>query len=217
MKIDSRPTRYIVIGIAGGSGSGKTTFCRNLSTRLGEGNVLLFQHDAYYHDLACMPEPDPARINYDHPDSLETVFCAGQLSSLRMGRSVAQPVYDFSTHQRTTQTRLLEPRPVILVEGILVLAEAALREHMDLKVFVDADADVRILRRMERDICERGRTLASVRDQYYHTVRPGYEQFVAPSRQHADLIVPDGGENHIAVEVIAAYVAGAVSIDIQAG
>jgi uridine kinase len=196
----------IVIGVAGGSGSGKTTLCHRVIERMGGGQVLLFQHDAYYHDLARMPVPDPVRINYDHPDSLETSLCAAQLADLRRGNSIAQPVYDFSTHRRTAETRLLEPVPVILVEGILVLAEAALREHMDLKVFVDAEADVRILRRMERDINERGRSLASVRDQYYHTVRPSYEQFIAPSKQHADLIVPRGGENDAAVEVIVAFI-----------
>ncbi|MBN1448125.1 MAG: uridine kinase [Bacteroidetes bacterium] len=196
----------IVIGIAGGSGSGKTTLCRRVIERLGEERVLLFQHDAYYFDLSRMPVPDPARINYDHPSSLETELCATHLRDLRQGKTVTQPVYDFSTHRRTPETRLLEPRPVILVEGILVLAEAALREHMDLKVFVDADADVRILRRMERDIVERGRSLASVRDQYYGTVRPSYEQFVAPSRQHADIIIPHGGENTPAVDVLVAFI-----------
>ncbi|MBE0642923.1 MAG: uridine kinase [Bacteroidetes bacterium] len=196
----------IVIGVAGGSGSGKTTLCHRIVDRMGDDRVLLFQHDAYYHDLARMPVPDPARINYDHPDSLETDLCAAQLADLRRGHSVAQPVYDFSTHRRTAETRLLEPHPVILVEGILVLAEPALREHMDLKIFVDADADVCILRRMERDISERGRTLASVRDQYYHTVRPSFEQFVAPSKRHADIIIPHGGENDAAVAVIAAYI-----------
>jgi uridine kinase len=198
-------TPALVIGIAGASGSGKTTLCRRLIERLGEHRVLLFQHDAYYHDLARMPVPDPARIDYDHPDSLETELCAAQLAALRGGAAVEQPVYDFSTHRRTTEVRILEPRPVILVEGILVLAEAALRAQMDLKVYVDADADVCILRRVERDMVERGRSFTSVRDQYFGTVRPGFERFVAPSRQHADIIVPRGGENQIAVDVIASY------------
>jgi uridine kinase len=196
----------IVIGIAGGSGSGKTTLCRRIITELGNDLAILFQHDAYYHDLDDMPVSDPARINYDHPSSLETRLCGEQLSELRRGGRIAQPVYDFSTHRRTAETRLLEARPVILVEGILVLAEAALREHMDLAVFVDADADIRIIRRMERDVHRRGRTLASVRDQYYDTVRPSYDQFVAPSRQYADLVVPHGGQNMAAVAVIAAWV-----------
>ncbi|MDT8323843.1 MAG: uridine kinase [Bacteroidota bacterium] len=196
----------IVIGIAGGSGSGKTTLCRRIIDALGSDRAMLFQHDAYYHDLERMPVPDPARINYDHPSSLETALCAEQLRALRNGQQVAQPVYDFSTHRRTVETRPLVPKPVILVEGILVLAEAALREHMDLKVFVDAEADIRILRRMQRDIDQRGRSLHSVREQYYTTVRPSYEQFVAPSKQHADLIVPRGGENQAAVDVIVSYI-----------
>ena len=196
----------LVIGVAGASGSGKTTLCRRLIQRLGADRVLLFQHDAYYHDLDRMPVPDPARIDYDHPDSLETTLCAAQLAVLREGGRVEQPVYDFSTHRRKTDVRLLESRPVILVEGILVLAEAELRTQMDLKVFVDADADVCILRRVERDMRDRGRSFASVRDQYFSTVRPGFERFVAPSRRHADIIVPRGGENRIAVDVIVSYI-----------
>lgn len=198
--------RITTIGIAGGSGSGKTTLCHNIVAELGPDVVLLFQHDAYYHDLTDMPIPDPARINYDHPDSLETSLCAEHLRVLRGGGGIEQPVYDFSTHRRTAERRKLEARPVILVEGILVLAEAQLREAMDLRVFVDADADVRILRRVERDICERGRSIASVRDQYYNSVRPSYEQFIAPSKVHADLVVPRGGENPLAVESIVAFI-----------
>ncbi len=198
----------VVIGIAGGSGSGKTTLCNRIIANLGEAIVTLFQHDAYYFDLADMPVPDPSKINYDHPASLDTRLCTAQLEALRTGCGIDQPVYDFSTHRRLAETRSLTPHPVILVEGILVLAEPSLRSLMDLRVFVDADADIRILRRVERDINERGRTLASVRDQYCATVRPGYEQFVAPSRQYADLIVPRGGENLVAVEAIIGFVRG---------
>jgi uridine kinase len=195
-----------VIGIAGGSGSGKTTFARHIIGMLGEEKVTLFQHDAYYHDFADMPESDRAGINYDHPDSLDTSLCALQLAALRRGEDVDQPAYDFSTHRRMKASRRLSSTPVILVEGILVLAEAALRDQMDLRIFVDADADIRILRRAERDVNERGRTLASVREQYCATVRPGYEQFVAPSRQYADIVIPRGGENPQAVEAVAAFV-----------
>lgn len=195
----------IIIGIAGGSGSGKTTFARGIIDALGTATVLLFQHDAYYHDLARMPDPDPARINYDHPASLETDLCVAQLAALVRGEHVAQPVYDFSTHRRRSDTTPLAPHPVILVEGILVLAEAALREMMDLRVFVDAEPDIRLLRRMERDITQRGRTVQSVRDQYYATVRPMYEQFVAPSKSHADLIIPHGGHNSRALDVVAGW------------
>lgn len=208
MEMDRNILNPIVLGLAGGSGSGKTTLARRLIERLGENTVLMFQHDAYYIDLDLMPDPDPSHINYDHPESLETSLCAAQLEDLRHGRAVEQPVYDFSTHRRTSDTRRLEPHPIILVEGILVLAEEELRTKMDLKVFVDADPDVRLLRRMERDIHERGRSLESVRDQYYATVRPMYEQFVAPSLKHADLIVPHGGENTIALSVLVGYLEG---------
>ncbi len=196
----------IVIGIAGGSGSGKTTLCERIMSRLGDAQVMLFQHDAYYHDLERMPVPDPSCINYDHPDSLETSLCAAHLRELRSGASIQQPVYDFSTHRRLNDLRTIAPRPVILLEGILVLAEPTLRELMDLRVFVDADADVRILRRVVRDVSERGRTIDSVREQYYGTVRPMYDQFVAPSRQYADIVVPRGGDNPLAVEAIVGFI-----------
>jgi uridine kinase len=206
METEGQSMNTTVIGIAGGSGSGKTTLARHIIGMLGEENVTLFQHDAYYFDLSDMPVPDPARINYDHPDSLDTSLCAVQLAALRRGDEIEQPAYDFSTHRRMPTSRRLSPKPVILVEGILVLAEVLLRDQMDLRVFVDADADIRILRRAERDVNERGRTLASVREQYCATVRPGYEQFVAPSRQYADIVIPRGGENPPAVEAIVAYI-----------
>jgi uridine kinase len=208
MEMDGNILNPVVVGLAGGSGSGKTTLARRLIERLGTRTVLLFQHDAYYIDLGLMPDPDPSHINYDHPDALETSLCAAQLEDLRHGRPVEQPVYDFSTHRRTATTRRLDPHPIILVEGILVLAEEELRSKMDLKVFVDAEPDVRLLRRMERDIHQRGRSLESVRDQYYATVRPMYEQFVAPSRRYADIIVPHGGENSVALSVLVGYLEG---------
>ncbi|MCZ7558591.1 MAG: uridine kinase [Bacteroidia bacterium] len=195
-----------VIGIAGGSGSGKTTFARNVIGLLGEENVTLFQHDAYYFDFAAMPEADRAAINFDHPDALDTALCAGHLALLRQGKAIEQPVYDFSTHSRREERLHVPAKPVILVEGILVLADAALRDQMDLRIFVDADADLRILRRAERDVSERGRTLTSVREQYCATVRPMHEQFVAPSRQFADLVVPRGGDNPRAVEAVVAFI-----------
>ena len=195
----------VTIGIAGGSGSGKTTLAQRIMDGLGESTVLLFQHDAYYFDLGRMPDPDPARINYDHPESLETELCVAHLRALKRGEQIRQPVYDFSTHRRLSETRRLEPRPVILVEGILVLAEETLRAEMDLRVYVDADADICLLRRMERDITVRGRSVQSVRDQYYSSVRPMFDRFVAPSRQFADVIVPRGGKNAVAQSLIVGY------------
>lgn len=195
----------IIVGIAGGSGSGKTTLAGKIIAGLGSDIVLLFQHDAYYHDLDRMPDPDPARINYDHPLSLETELCVEQLRTLKAGGSVHQPIYDFSTHRRRTERRRLESRPVIIVEGILVLADELLRAEMDLHIYVDAEADVRLLRRIERDSSIRGRSVESVRDQYCSTVRPMFEQFVLPSRQFADIVVPRGGENETAQAVIVGY------------
>lgn len=201
----STPFQPLVVGIAGGSGSGKTTLARNLISRFGEGVALLFQHDAYYFDLALMPDPNPTNINYDHPESLETSLCVQHLRTLKEGKAVEQPQYDFSTHRRRDSTTALAPHPIIIVEGILVLAERTLREEMDLRVYVDADPDIRLLRRMERDITTRGRTVQSVRDQYYATVRPMFEQFVAPSKTHADIIVPHGGENVLATRILCGF------------
>jgi len=192
----------IIIGIAGGSGSGKTTLANRIIEKLTSDIVLLVQHDAYYYDLSVMPDPNPANINYDHPNSLETTLCVDHLHKLKHGERVQQPLYDFSTHKRRRESRPLEPKPIILVEGILVLVEESLRAELDLKVFVDAEPDIRLLRRMERDITVRGRTVQSVRDQYYSTVRPMYEKFIAPSKQYADIIIPHGGENTVAQDVL---------------
>jgi len=192
----------IIIGIAGGSGSGKTTLANRIIEKLTSDIVLLVQHDVYYYDLSLMPDPNPANINYDHPNSLETKLCVDHLHKLQHGERVQQPLYDFSTHKRRRETRPLEPKPIILVEGILVLVEESLRTELDLKVFVDAEPDIRLLRRLERDITVRGRTVQSVRDQYYATVRPMYEKFIAPSKQYADIIIPHGGENTVAQDVL---------------
>jgi len=192
----------IIIGIAGGSGSGKTTLANRIIEKLTSDIVLLVQHDAYYYDLSVMPDPNPANINYDHPNSLETTLCVDHLHKLKHGERVQQPLYDFSTHKRRRESRPLEPKPIILVEGILVLVEESLRTELDLKVFVDAEPDIRLLRRLERDITVRGRTVQSVRDQYYATVRPMYEKFIAPSKQYADIIIPHGGENTVAQDVL---------------
>lgn len=189
----SRPGDHpLVIGIAGGSGSGKTTIARALQDELGAEQVALIRHDAYYRDLGHLPPQERAQQNYDHPDALETELLVGHVRDLLRGESIEQPIYDFKVHARRTETHALEPRPVLIIEGVLVLAAPALRELMDLKIFVDTDPDIRFMRRLNRDLQERGRTLESVFQQYLSTVRPMHIQFVEPSRAHADLVIPEG-------------------------
>jgi uridine kinase len=182
----------LVIGIAGGSGSGKTTISAAVVADIGEDRVALLEHDAYYRDLPYLTLEERAAINYDHPESLETELLVAHLEALRAGHAVEVPVYDFATHRRMPQTAVVGPRPVIIVDGILILAEPHLRSLMDLKIFVDTDPDLRILRRLKRDVEERGRTIDSVIDQYLATVRPMHLEFVEPSKLHADLIIPEG-------------------------
>ncbi len=182
----------LVIGIAGGSGSGKTTVARSVVESIGRDAVVLIQHDAYYREQSHLPLEERAKVNYDHPDSLETDLLVEHLRLLVAGTSVHRPVYDFTVHTRSAETVLVEPKPVILVEGILVLYEPSLRELMDLKIYIDTDSDLRIVRRLERDINERGRSFDSVRDQYLHTVRPMHLQFVEPSKRYPDIVIPEG-------------------------
>lgn len=182
----------LIIGIAGGSGSGKTTIAQSIVEAIGSDDVTLIQHDAYYRDQTHVPVPDRGKANYDHPNSLETDLLVTHLKELVAGRVIQRPVYDFTVHNRSSETVTVEPHPAIIVEGILVLSAPALRELMDLKVYVDTDADLRIARRWERDIKERGRTFDSVRDQYLQTVRPMHMQFVEPSKRYADIVIPEG-------------------------
>lgn len=182
----------LVIGLAGGSGSGKTTVAEAVVQAVGRERVAFLEHDAYYRDRPDLAFEERAALNYDHPDAFETDLIVDHLKELRSGRAVEKPVYDYSNHLRTAQTVMVEPAMVVVVEGILVLAEAALRDLMDLKVFVDTDADLRFVRRMERDIKERGRSPESVIEQYLATVRPMHLQFVEPSKRHADMIIPEG-------------------------
>jgi uridine kinase len=191
----------LIIGIAGGTGSGKTTIARAVVEALGASAVMV-DHDAYYHDHARLPMEERARINYDHPDALETELLIQHLRELRAGRAIEKPLYDYTAHARSAQTVRIEPHPVIVVEGILVLAIPALREEFDLRVFVDTDADIRLMRRIRRDIETRGRSFSSVRQQYYDTVRPMHLAFVEPSKRFANVIIPEGGENRIAIEVL---------------
>lgn len=196
----------LVIGIAGGSGSGKTTVAQEILQRVGPDRIAFLQHDSYYKDLSGLPPIQRAEVNFDHPNSLETDLLIGHIAALRDGKAVEVPIYDFSTHSRTTRTFTVQPRRVILVEGILIFTEAALREMFDVKIFVDTDSDLRFIRRLERDLSERGRTTESVIKQYQSTVRPMHMEFVEPSKRYADIIIPEGGLNTVALDMVVARV-----------
>jgi uridine kinase len=196
----------IVIGIAGGTGSGKTTVATVILNRVGAGKIAFLPHDAYYKDLDDLPRSQRDLINFDHPDSLETDLMVEHLKLLRESQAVDIPIYDFTTHSRTDQTNRIESQSVILVEGILVFAEAALRDLFDIKIFVDTPPDIRFIRRLERDIIERGRTVESVIQQYQLTVRPMHLEFVEPSKRYADVIIPEGGLNTVAMDMVVARI-----------
>ena len=196
----------LVIGIAGGSGSGKTTVAQEILQRVGPDRIAFLQHDSYYKDLSGLPPTQRAEVNFDHPNSLETDLLIEHIAALRDGKSVDVPIYDFSTHSRTSKTFTVQPRRVILVEGILIFTEAALRDMFDVKIFVDTDSDMRFIRRLERDIAERGRTTESVIKQYQSTVRPMHLEFVEPSKRYADVIIPEGGFNTAALDMVVARV-----------
>ncbi len=194
-------SKIMVIGIAGGTGSGKTTITRRLVERFG-GDVSVIHHDNYYKAHHDMTYEERTLLNYDHPDAFDTDMLIGHLRELRQGRAIRCPVYDYSIHDRTDETLLIEPTRVIIVEGILIYENRELCDQMDIKIFVDADADVRILRRIERDVRDRGRSLESVINQYLSTVKPMHEQFVEPSKRRADVIVPEGGHNLVALDMV---------------
>lgn len=196
----------LVIGIAGGSGSGKTTVSQAILQRAGLKNAVYIQHDSYYKDLSDLQPAQRATTNFDHPNSLETELMVEHVRQLKAGHPVEVPTYDFTTHTRRQETIRLEPRPVVIVEGILLFTEPKMRELCDLKLFVDTDADIRFIRRLERDIAERGRSLESVIKQYQATVRPMHLEFVEPSKRYADLIVPEGGYNQVAMDVFMARI-----------
>jgi len=196
----------LVIGIAGGSGSGKTTVAQEILQRVGPDRIAFLQHDSYYKDLSGLPPAQKAEVNFDHPHSLETDLLIQHIASLREGKPVEVPIYDFSTHSRTDRTYTVQPRSVILVEGILIFTEVALREMFDVKIFVDTDSDLRFIRRLERDITERSRTTESVIKQYQSTVRPMHMEFVEPSKRYADVIIPEGGHNTAALDMVVARI-----------
>lgn len=194
----------LVIGIAGGTGSGKTTVARAIGSSLPADRVSMIEYDAYYRDRSDLSEEERAHLNFDHPDSLESDLLVEHLRALKMGQAVDVPIYDFKAHRRGAESHRVEPTPVIILEGILVFVEPAVRELLDIKIFVDTDADIRIFRRIRRDMEQRGRTFESVREQYYRTVRPMHVQFVEPSKRWADLIIPEGGNNRVALDLILA-------------
>ena len=195
-----------VIGVAGGTGSGKTTVSRRIQEAVSLDHIVYIQHDNYYRDQSHLSLDQRVRTNYDHPDSLETELLVQHLLRLRAGQAIEMPMYDFSIHTRSTETQHVEPAPIILLEGILIFVEKELRELMDVRVFVDTDADIRFIRRLRRDMNERGRSLDSVVQQYMGTVRPMHMEFVEPSKRYADIIVPRGGDNRVAMEMIVSRV-----------
>jgi uridine kinase len=194
--------RPIIIGVAGGTGSGKTTVTETILERVGEERIAFIPHDAYYRDLTHLTPDLRKRVNFDHPDSLETDLLVEHLKLWRGGQAIEVPIYDFTTHTRTKETRRVEPQRVAIVEGILVFAEPKLREMFDVKLYVDTDADIRFIRRLRRDIEERGRTTESVVEQYLTTVRPMHLEFVEPSKRYADVIIPEGGFNQVAMDMV---------------
>ncbi len=197
----------LTIGIAGGTGSGKTTITRTIVQEFG-GDVSVIHHDSYYKAHDEMTYEERCRLNYDHPDSFDTDLLLTQLRALKAGHAIQVPVYDYTIHNRAKETHTVEPSRVLVVEGILIFAEPELCKEMDIKLFVDTDADVRILRRIIRDVKERGRSLDSVIDQYLSTVKPMHEQFVEPSKRRADIIVPEGGYNTVALEMVMERIRG---------
>ena len=204
--------KRIFVGVAGGSGSGKTTLAQRLKEEFGEDAVII-SHDYYYRDNRNIPIEERRLLNYDHPDSLETELMVEDLRRLRAGETVYCPVYSFDQHTRTDETVTVEPKKVVIVEGILIFVEPAVCDLLDIRAFIDADADVRILRRMRRDIKERGRSIDSVMDQYLSTVKPMHEKYVEPSKKNADVIIPNGAHNPVALQMLIDRIRAAVSED----
>jgi uridine kinase len=194
----------ITIGVAGGTGSGKTTVAHKILERVGFEHIAYLPQDAYYRNLDILPPAERARVNYDHPDSLDNDLLIEQLQQLQANQPVDIPVYDFKTDSRTAETRRVEPQPVIMVEGILIFADARLRALMNVKLYVDTDADLRFIRRLQRDLAERGRSVDSIISQYLSTVRPMHLEFVEPTKRYADIIIPQGGFNEVAIEMVVA-------------
>jgi uridine kinase len=198
--------RPVIFGVAGGTGSGKTTVANCILQRIGQEHIAYVPHDAYYKHQSTLSLEERRKTNYDHPNSLETSLMIQHLRQLLAWKAADIPVYDFTIHLRTSKTTHVEPAPIILVEGILIFAEPKLRDMFDIKLYVDTDADIRLIRRLERDVQQRGRTFESVINQYLTTVRPMHIEFVEPSKRFADVIIPEGGYNEVAIEMVAARI-----------
>jgi uridine kinase len=204
----SRPTGSLVIGVAGGSGSGKTTVVRRIVESLGDDAVTVLEHDRYYRDHPDLRLEERAALNYDHPHSLDTELMVAHVAALRAGDAIEVPLYDFARYARRPTTETVRPTRAIIVEGILIYTDAALRDLMDIKVFVDTDPDTRFIRRLRRDVAERGRTMESVIEQYLGTVKPMHLEFVEPSKRYADIIIPQGGHNTVAIDMLLTLIRG---------
>lgn len=198
----NRENKPVIIGVTGGSGSGKTTVSRAIFEQLHGHSLLMLQEDSYYNDQSDMPFEERIKTNYDHPNAFDTKLLVKQLKDLLDWKTIEKPIYDYTEHTRSSEVEKVEPKEVIILEGILVLNDPALRDLMDIKIFVDTDDDIRIIRRIQRDIEERGRSLQSVIDQYKSTVKPMYHQFIEPTKRYADIIVPEGGENQVAIDLL---------------
>ena len=198
----NRENKPVIIGVTGGSGSGKTTGSRAIFEQLHGHSLLMLQEDSYYNDQSDMPFEERIKTNYDHPNAFDTELLVKQLKDLLDWKTIEKPIYDYTEHTRSSEVEKVEPKEVIILEGILVLNDPALRDLMDIKIFVDTDDDIRIIRRIQRDIEERGRSLQSVIDQYKSTVKPMYHQFIEPTKRYADIIVPEGGENQVAIDLL---------------
>jgi uridine kinase len=194
----------LVVGIAGGTGSGKTTVAKTIASALPASRVAMIEYDAYYRDRPDLTMEGRAQLNFDHPDAFEIDLFVEHIAALKEGQGVDVPIYDFKTHRRKTESQRVEAAPVVIVEGILVFVDPRVRERLDMKIFVDTDPDIRVFRRIRRDMEQRGRTFESIREQYYRTVRPMHLQFVEPSKRWADLIIPEGGNNRVALDLIIA-------------
>ncbi len=209
--------KRVLIGIAGGTASGKTLVASRIHEAMATRDVAILRQDSYYRDLTGLDAPTRSRQNFDHPDAFDIPLLVEHLESLLGGGEVDEPIYDFTRHARTPETRRIRSGPVVVVEGIMVLVEPRLRELMDIKIYVDTDPDVRLMRRIRRDVQERGRTVESVLDQYEGSVRPMHQQFVEPSKRHADVIIPEGGDNRVAVDLLTTKIAAVLAMAGGAG